>query len=271
MNDLWDTLSQMMLKPMTKEFAPHRPEAVICLHRESMMLLKSHLKNVQIEMVTHETIEPLDECFEDLTHTICREDLEMTSLSRIEDATQNELEQFYQSASDFYKQAPWLLCGHERGIRIEAPWMREKPFFAIVMGSLGMTPGISLYHEEKDLRLMMGDRDVRDLSVIEKIYCSSIRYDYPQEMSAVDVINVERHGFAIPGPNLYPNLMHIKPGRQVSVSPHELLLLFITLCKAIPAFIAAREQNQDAPFEYTSKGETPRSVQLSWMQDVPGW
>ena len=271
-DELWDTLSQMMLKPMTREIAPHRPEAVISLHRESMMLLKSHLKNVQIDMVTQETIEPLDECFEDLTHAMCREDLEMPALSKIQDVTQDDLEQFHQSATDFYRQAPWLFCGHERGIRIEAPWLREQPFFSILMGALGFTPGISLYYEEKDLRLMMGDRHaVRDLSVIEEMYCSSVRFDYPHEMSAVNVVAVERHGWAIPGPNLYPNIMHIEPGKKVTVPPHDILLLLTSLCEAIPALVAAREQNQEAPFEYTTRGETPRLLRLRWMQDMPGW
>jgi tetratricopeptide (TPR) repeat protein len=270
--ELWDFLAQLMLKPVTRGFHAHRPEAIICLHRESMMLLKAHLQNVQIEMITHETIQPLDECYEDLTHAMCRDDLAMPSLDKIENVTQVELEQFHQSATDFYRQAPWLYCGHERPIRIEAPWMREQPFFSILMGALGITPGLSLYYDEKDLQRMMGDKHaVADMSVIEEISCSSVRFDYPHEMSAVNVINVERHGWAIPGPNLYPNIMHIEPGKKVTVPPHDILLLFTSLCEAIPVFVAAREQDQAATFEYTTKGETSHSLKLSWIQEMPAW
>ena len=63
----------------------------------------------------------------------------------------------------------------------------------------------------------------------------------------------------------------IEPGKKVTVPPHDILLLLTSLCEAIPALVAAREQNQDAPFEYTTRGETPRLLRLRWMQDVPGW
>lgn len=270
--ELWDFLSQLMLKPVTRGFHAQRPEAIICLHRESMMLLKAHLQNVQIEVITHESIEALDECYEELTHAMCRDDLEMPALSKIENVTPAELEQFHQSATNFYRQAPWLFCGHERPIRIEAPWLREKPFFSILMGALGITPGLSLYYDEKELRLMMGnEHPVRDLSVIEQMSCSSVRFDYPHEMSAVNVVNVERYGWATPGPNLYPNIMHIEPGKKATDPPHDILLLLTSLCEAVPAFIAEREQNQKAPFEYTTQEESPRSLKLSWMQDMPQW
>lgn len=270
--ELWDYVTELMLKPKARKIHAHRPAEIICLPRESMLLLQGQLKHMQIEMITHETIPPLEECFEEITHAMCRDDLEMPSLNKIENVTQRELEQFHQSATNFYRQAPWLSCGHERPIRIEAPWMREQPFFSILMGALGITPGISLYYEENDLRLMMGDQHhIRDLSVIEEMYCSSVRFDYPHEMSSVNVINVERHDWAIPGPNLFPNIMHIEPGKKVTVAPHDTFLLLTSLCEAIPAFVAAREQNEPAPFEYTSRGEMPRLLKLSWMQDMPEW
>jgi tetratricopeptide (TPR) repeat protein len=262
--DLLQIITDAMQSPLTQRLNPHRPGGVVVVRRETTMLLGQYLKPMDIELVVHEQIVELDELFEDMIGMISKDERKEPALVNIPDITPDELELFYQRTTDFFRQAPWLRTVHERLIHLECPHVRSKPFFSTIMGRLGVTFGFSVYFEEQALKeTFAGQGDHRLLD------CGSMRFDYPEEISAYDRMNIEKHHYALPAINTYPNLMQVMKGFRVIQPTRELFEVTTLLAAGIPQLVAQRKLTDPMPLEYVD--EQGKLIRLSWSQDVPPW
>lgn len=259
-------VSNAMKKPLVSRLQPHRPEGLVVIRREANMLLGQYLKQVNVEVVVHDTIEILDETFDDMIASLCQEEVSMPALVQVKDVTTEELELFYQRATDFFRQAPWLRTIHERQIRVECPHLRAAPYSSTIMGRLGVAFGFTIYFQENDLRDACAG-----ISNHQLIDCGSMRFDSAFELSPLDLMNIEKNHFAYPARDLYPNLMLVKTGFEVVQPTREVFELASLLCAALPQLVAQRKLNDPTPFEYFDEAAPGKVIRLTWNQEVPPW
>jgi len=263
---LLEVLLDCMRHPKVSEIKPQRPTDIVVARRESAMLLGQYLKDLDIGLVVHDNLPPVDEAFDEMIRMTSREELRRPSVSNVPGITPEDREEFYQNATDCYRQAPWSRAVQERLIRVECPMLRAESYFATIMGTLGITHGIAVYFDEAGVRAVFQDQ----MDYVQ-IQSAVLRFDYPFELSAVDLINIDKHGYATPGMNVMPNLMMVEKGKKIVQPTWAAFRLLSLLAVAIPQLVQHRQMNDPTVFEYRDLLHPERLVKLSWDQNTPAW
>lgn len=263
---LLDVLLDCMRDPKVSEIKPQRPKNIVVARRESAMLLGQYLKVLDIGLIVHDKLPPTDEAFDEMIRMTSREELRRPSISNVPGITPEDREEFYQNATDCYRLAPWSRAVQERLIRVECPMLRAEPYFATIMGTLGITHGIAVYLDEAGVRAVFQDQ--MDYSQIQS---AVLRFDYPFELSAVDLINIDKHGYATPGMNVIPNLMMVEKGKKIVQPTWAAFRLVSLLAVAIPQLVQHRKMNDPTVIEYRDQQHPERVVTLSWDQNSLPW
>ncbi len=145
---LWDVLSRAMLRPAAGD--PYRPERVALPSESPWGELATHLEEVGVVVDDETPLDLVDHLMDDLTEQVFSPKggpalLEMPLV------TPARVAGFYQAAAEFYRAAPWQKVTGDETIKIACDQFESGPWYAVVIGQMGMTLGLALYEDLKAL------------------------------------------------------------------------------------------------------------------------
>jgi len=144
----WDVLVQAMQHPAMGE--PHRPTEVQVLAGEFWESLRPHLEEVGIRLVTAQVLDQFDGVFTDLTEKVCGK--VEPGLLDMPGIKPDQAGAFYDAAAYYFRLAPWKKIADNTAIKVACDRFDSGPWYAVLMGQLGLTTGLALYDDLGALR-----------------------------------------------------------------------------------------------------------------------
>jgi tetratricopeptide (TPR) repeat protein len=256
-NGLWRALQSAIERPAAG--APHRPGVVQLTSPEHHERIEPRLRAAGVRCVLADRLEEMDFIAEDLATHMAGP----ARLKPILDSPAVTLEQvgsFFDAAADFYRAAPWRDIPGDTPIKIECEKLQSGPWYAIVMGQLGMELGLALYEDPNLLRALLAgsasdDENSRRTSGL------SVTYGEAFDIAPRDLDAAERHGWTVAGPEAYPCVMRINPGLALRPPLVWELELLEACLRLIPKFAeqSATEYQQAVP---VASGDLPLRLSL---------
>jgi hypothetical protein len=263
----FDRLAAAMTKPAMGR--PHRPARVEVRSGPPWDALAGHLDDVGVALEPLDHLEPVDQILDQLVAHLCGRPpgpglLDMPGVGT------EQVASFYQAAADFYRAAPWQRVGGSETIEIACDAFDSGPWYAVVIGQMGMTMGVALY-EDLDALMRMRDGNASDEQNARETVALSVTYGDQTEVPVPDLDASEEHGWEVAGPEAHP--APIRKERGMTMRPPlawELQLLEATL-RALPGFIAHHDRNdQSAEAVEVPTGSGPLTLRISWVTERPG-
>jgi tetratricopeptide (TPR) repeat protein len=260
---LWDTLARAMQYPLIG--SPHRPEELQVRPGVGWESLQESLQELGIRLVQSDTLDWADSLQEELTEHLNPE--RESGLLDVPGVTPRQIGSLYESAASYFQRAPWRKIGYEAPIQIECTKFPSKLRYAIVMGKMGQTLGLTLYEDLKLLRRLLTGK-LSDEENSRLTVAATVIYGKASEIPVADLEAAERHGWKVAGPEAYPWFFHKDRGQ----SPRSLLYweteLMEACLRAVPDFVNRHRQDDPAKEEMivtVASGDMPMT--LSWVVD----
>ena len=141
---LWDVLSRAMLRPPAGD--PYRPERVALPSESPWGELATHLEDVGVVVDDETPLDLVDHLMDDLTEQVFSPKggpalLEMPLV------TPERVAGFYRAAAEFYRDGAFAGDRRRRTIKIACEQFESGPWYAVVIGQMGMTLGLALYED----------------------------------------------------------------------------------------------------------------------------
>ena len=239
---------------------PHRPGTVEVRRDEYQRLLGPRLEPHGIQCVLQEKLDQLDFIYKELGDHLAGCELP-TALLDVPGVKPEQVRGFFEAAAEFYRRAPWRQVRGDLPIRVGSSKYQSGPWYAVVMGQSGMTIGLALYEDLESLREVLTGR----LSTEENARRTtglSVLFGEEFEMPVHDLEAVEEHHWPIAGPEAYPHVMRINPGRVVRPPLAWELELLAGCLRAIPEFIPAK---QPARSVQVPLAQGALDLELAWI------
>ncbi|MGA2616370.1 MAG: hypothetical protein ABSF26_02095 [Thermoguttaceae bacterium] len=156
-------------------------------------------------------------------------------------------------------QAAWK--AELKQIKVECDKFQSGPWYAVVMGQSGVQQGLAVYEDLAALQeLMTGGRSEEENS--RGMSALSLMFSEAFEIPVRDLDAVERHGWPVAGPEAYPLVIRINPGRAMRPPLVWELELLEGCLRAIPEFLAA---NGPLLVKTVAAASAKLMVRLSWV------
>lgn len=237
---LWNVVVGAMARPMAGD--PHRPGTVQFRSPDYASWLRARLNALDVRCEVVEELEAADAVFEGLGEHLS-EGLGLRPLIDVPGMTPEQIGSFYAAAADFYRRAPWRMIPGDAMIRIECDKYTNGTWYAAIMGQSGMTLGLALYEDLDVLESLMRE-DISEEEHSRRVSALSVTFDEEFAAPARDLDAAEKYGWPVAGPEAYPLVMRVNPGRSVRPPLTWELELLEGSLRAIPQFLAQDKQSQ---------------------------
>jgi hypothetical protein len=141
------------------------------------------------------------------------------------------------------------------------------PWFAVVVGQMGMTRGLGLYESLHELR-QMRDGDGSDEENARKTVALSVTFGDQTELPVADLDAAGRLGWEIASPEAYPTAIRKERGMMIRPPLAWELRLLEACLYALPAFIGGKDRDDVAAVDFdvpTQAGSLRLSI--SWTAE----
>jgi len=255
-------LLQTMCQPQAGE--PHRP-TVIQVQREHWATgLRAKLKGLNIEIQVNESLEDIDQVYEDFNVDLATGQ-EATGLLDMPNVTPAAVAGLFDAAAFFFEQAPWTKAG-ERPLQIACSQFESSPWYAVLMGQGGMTRALVLYDSlETLLRIQAGDlleeENARLTSGLTVVFGGK------DDLVLKDAEAAAMHGWKVAAKDAFPTVYRIEPGLSIRPPLAWEVQLLEGCLRAIPEFLRKKTRRL-APLELavpTAGGEL--KLVVSWAAE----
>lgn len=259
---LWDTLARIMAAPADDE--PRRPGLIEVGPAPRWSALERPLLDVDVTMETPESLPIIDDVIRQLVEHVTGRP-PMPGLLDMPGVRPEQVASFYEAASSFYRLSPWQRVGGSETIKVACERFESGPWYAVVIGQMGMTLGVALYDDLNSL-LRIRDGESTDEQNARETVALSVTYGNETEVAVADLEASERLGWKVAAPDAHPAA--VRKERGLMMRPPlswEIQLLDATL-RILPDFIA--EHDRDDLETYRKEVETgsgPLPIQLSWV------
>ncbi len=234
---VWGMLVRAVARPAVGQ--PHRPGTVEVRSEEYQRLLGPRLEPHGINCVLREKLDELDFIYKELGDHLAGREMPAALLD-VPGVKPEQVRGFFKAAAEFYRRAPWRQVRGDLPFRVGSSKYQSGPWYAVVMGQSGMTIGLALYEDLEALREVLAGRFSTAEST-RRTSGMSVLFGEEFEMPVHDLEAVEEHGWPIAGPEAYPHVMRINPGRVIRPPLAWELELLEGCLKAIPEFIVAKQ------------------------------
>lgn len=248
-----------MLNNLLPDSPAHLPESIGIHHRTSQEPLNDYFGELQTSIGPADAEEEklIETCVECLIRQIsAREGRE--ALLDTEGVTTDELASLYQAAARFWKVAPWRQVAGDRPIEIQSPFFRNQPWYAVIVGQLGMNLGLVLYDQRDALeRVLDSDGEVDPDGVF-------LNYLEKFEIPSIDLWYQEKFGWTIASEEAYPLIERALPKHRHRRPNRSELLAMDVVLRSLPAFINSPES--ETPFSLPVQSFDKKiDVSLRWL------
>ncbi len=227
-------LESAMRSPLVGE--PHRPLAVFVRSPDHQMILAPMLGEIPCEIGDDFSI--LDELIDGLSASMSGR-MPLTPYVQVEGMSVERVGQFFESAAQYYRRAPWGFTPTDAVWEVQPAGMAQ-PWYAIVIGQNGESYGLSLIETFDDCVLMM--TGLLPDGGITSVSAMCLNYEEAQTLTGADLDAADQLGWTIAAPEAYP-LVYRTGRTEVLETPsaEEFDLLEASL-QTLPDFITSGKE-----------------------------
>lgn len=259
---LWDTLAAAMQAPSAGE--PHRPAEVVVRPGGPWDELAPHLLALGVTLGHADGLDLLDRLMDDLVENVFGSK-GLPGLLDMPRVTPEAVASFYRAAAEYYRDAPWQRVAGDETIKVECDRFESGPWYAVVIGQMGVTLGLALY-EDLDALVRMRDGDATDEQNARETVALSVTYGDETETPVLDVDAAEEHGWEVAAPEAHPAPMRKERGLVMRPPLAWELRLLEACLRAVPRFVAGHDRDDPAPFvREVETADGPLTLALSWL------
>jgi tetratricopeptide (TPR) repeat protein len=263
-SQLWDAIAKAIEQPLTRD--PHRPTGIEVRPDPRWDLLRPHLDDLGIPLQDCESLEVLDEMFEDMTSHLLKDD--PPGLLDMPRVTPRIVGSLFRAAADFYRKAPWRTLGDRYGIRVECPRFNSGPWSAVVMGQAGLTLGLALYERLDQLRALWANDPDQQPELMRRITSLAVTFDRESLARPKDAFAAAQHGWEVVDPEAFPDVDRKEPGLSIRPPLSWELILLEGCLRAVPAFLSRYAPGDAVRSKMTVPVATGElDLVLSWVDE----
>ena len=260
---LWDILSAAMLSPSVGD--PHLPAEVAVRPDGLWDGMTSHLDEIGVALVHDDSLELIDHLMDDLVENVFGRQ-GGPALLDMPMVTPELVAGFYRASASYYRAAPWQRVTGDETIRVSCDRFESGPWYAVIIGQMGMTLGLALYEDLKAL-IRMRDGDDSDEQNARETVALSVTFGDETETPVLDLDAAETHGWDVAGPDAHPAPMRKERGLVMRPPLAWELQLLEACLTALPDFVAHHDRDDDAPFRAeVATAAGPLTLELSWVK-----
>jgi hypothetical protein len=214
------------------EFATHRPREI---HVDDRMLpeqLGKLLEEVEIPVIYQPHKKIVKDLIIEILEEAGLEDYDILGLLKIRGATTQQIRMLFDAAYDFYKAEPWQSLSNTDLLSVQV-LPHKNPMYVIVLGEGGEEYGLSVSRDLEEVKSLFSDNPQ---TTLPKKGRHAFLYSRPPNISFDDADAVEKFGWRLPEPDLYPmpSLFTENEYRRPDAS---MLRWYEAVLKAIPLFL----------------------------------
>ena len=259
---LWSKLSEALRKPAVGE--PHRPAEVQTRALQPWEALDPSFDAIGVRRTVSNDLDLMDEVVKHLVTHLCGRPPAPGMLD-MPGVTEDQVARFFQAAATFSRATPWFRVSGEETIKIACDRFESGPWYSVVIGQMGMTPGFALYEDLAALSKMRVENSSDETNARETV-ALSITYGDKTEISCNDLDASLEHGWEIAAPEAYPSVMRKERGLTMRPPLGWELQLLEACLQAIPEFITRHDRESSETFVATCETALgPLSLRLNWV------
>jgi tetratricopeptide (TPR) repeat protein len=262
MEAIWSQLVKAMEKPAMGE--PHRPSEIQVRPADHWDDLEPDLDDLSIQRTVFEELDLMDKVVEHLATHLRGGAPAERGLLDMPGVRPDQVASFFQAAAAYYRQAPWRGVSGEETIRIDCDRFESGPWFAVVIGQMGMTPGLAIYEDFNVLIRMRSEGTTDDENARESV-AMTVTFGEQVEMPFSDLDAAAKHGWEIAAPEAHPWVMRKERGMSMRPLLAWELQLMEAALKLVPVFLAERDLDNTEPLARdVPTGGGPLTLSLRW-------
>jgi tetratricopeptide (TPR) repeat protein len=156
-------------------------------------------------------------------------------LAKVPGMTEAIQRDLYAAAAEYYRARPWRKAPSDSVIDIREPGANGRLCHVVVMGQSGVQQGLAIYEDTASLEAALSG----DEKASTRGTSMALMYGEPFEIHTSDLDTIEQHGFEIAGPEAWPLVIRMNPGRSIRPPLAWEVELFAVYLRAVPPFLAA--------------------------------
>jgi tetratricopeptide (TPR) repeat protein len=201
--------------------------------------------------------------FTEITQEINPKETRVPGLLSQPKVTSRMVAALFKAARIFYRSRPWDIINDEILLVIRVGG-QPAPYYASVLGSQGAEYGLSVYTSLKQAKEFYSMAKAETIDKFKEHHLFS--FCSPPYVGFDDLDAIEKYGWELPAPNIYPSPFLFKP-KSMERPSADMLVWYEAALRAIPLFISRyKSQNDltDVPWEGISelKVETSLGTQI---------
>jgi tetratricopeptide (TPR) repeat protein len=228
-NVIWQALNS----PAVGE--AHRPGTIHVALDAQRELLAPHLAPLGIQCVTNPALPQFRMIMAELFDRIGVGE-QPNALIRSPGVAMAQLGDLFEAAAQFYRDKPWRRLPGDSIIRVACDRFQSGPWWAAVMGQAGIEQGLALY-EDPELLASLIREELSEEESARRNSVMSLMFGEAFELAPEDVDAAEEHGWTIAGPEAWPFVVRVVPGRIVRAPLKWELELLEGCLRAIPELL----------------------------------
>jgi hypothetical protein len=265
---LWDRIAVAIQEPMAG--TPGRPSLLRVGFLPQWETLRPHLIEIGIDLETEAELGLMDMVFEDMFRTITGPavDTTATPILKVKGMTVEKAASFFEASALFYKEKPWKRLDEEAAIEIVCPELTGGPWYAVIMGVMGVTSGLALY-TDLDWLERVWTEELSPEEQTEGTEAIAVTYGPSDTILPEDLAAMKEHGWKPGGRDGYPEIYRKERGRNMRTPSAPDFAVLDACLRALPTFVKRREPSDDTPEQVAVDSPSGRlMVTLRWMADI---
>jgi len=229
-----ELFSAMRRPSVSSRVRPHRPGAIAFGDESLARTMAPLLAAARVQARYMAPPEEVEEALAGLVSALAgpRDDALSGLLDR-GDSTPEQVGEFFHAAAAFYRAEPWIRLSNDDVLSVQVLPGRKR-WLVVVMGQGGQEYGLSLFKDRDEIEQFIGDPEAIAGSTPAGRH--ALMFNEPPYLSFSDLDAIERYGWELPEPGLYPTPMIFKQ-RSVSRPDAAMLRWYEAALRAIPLFV----------------------------------
>ncbi|MEW4530926.1 hypothetical protein [Maioricimonas sp. JC845] len=233
---LREGLAMAMLSPGIGQ--PRRPGMVRVDSERQVSRLQTWLESLEVDCGIADDPDPIESILADFTEQMTGPGRAPSLVSTTGMKT-DLIAALCDAAWSFYMSEPWMRIPGDAILKIECDAWESGPWYANVMGQLGMELGLALYEDLRLLQRMVAGQ-ISDEELARQMSSLALSYSERFDMAPDDVKAIEEHGWPVADDQAWPNVIRVNRGMSRRAAlPWEVELLVACL-RAIPTTLTRK-------------------------------
>jgi tetratricopeptide (TPR) repeat protein len=231
--EMRDRLYKTMRKPAKDSVPAHRPLEIHFEDRALVDGLRPLLAEISVTVRFQPQRKKIDELIEMLQLEMFNDEENIPGLLKQPGVKPELVGRLFEAASFFYHAQPWLNLVNEDILAIRVDRQAE-PYYVSVMGNGGQEYGLSVFLNWQEVESFFTARNPE--KTLPQQGSHVFLFDSPPMVSFDDLDAIEKYGWQLPAPELYPVPLIFTPDRVLRPKA-DMLRWYEAVLRALPIFV----------------------------------